>query len=56
MSRKNSGHISVSKDHYDRISAEAKRKGVSMSFLVEQKAAEVLGLEPPKPRKGWSIN
>lgn len=56
MSRRHGGHISVTKEHYERLNEEAKRKGVSISFLVEQKAAEVLGLEPPKPRKGWSVN
>lgn len=46
-------HISVNGLYFAKLSEQAKREGVSVSYIVERDSAPHLGVAPPKPRKGW---
>lgn len=51
-------HISISKEHHERLRKQAEREGVPIAHIVERDINSVLeGPPPPKPRKGkWRTN
>jgi len=49
---KNRKYLSVTADHYEKLKAEADRKNVSVSSLVESYVATQLGIVLPQLRKG----